>query len=1326
MEKPPFEEEKLLDSETVNNVENFVKESDAEWDQIFGNQDSEENATSTPPITQDSSAEEVTPTPTQRPRTNAEIFQLLTTKEGLQEFSAGFSREFSSQKFNWKNPTTWDNLPSSMGAGVVDTAIGVTNLIPYVNIPRLPKYEQEGLQAVRDLSSILIPTMGLTGKLNKFGKAAHAKVGWKIGNDPLVKFIGKTGIGAGAGALVDGTAPVQERDHNALGQLKKAWPKSWGWVSDDWATLDSDGPDQKRQKNIKEGIGLGIFADVLVGAGKLAKALKGNKKALGWIPENEKAKNLLTNLKKKEELSKDPIENAILNSAKQRSDDLDETGLFNLGRSVDLDSPVKGFHDLYDYTETGYRSVDEGGIFGASVDLVRINNNIDTIHGRIGSFFTDNAIKLGLEADDAGHKFIKEQADLLSDSKYGYRLSDTKYLSFDDMNAAGEQLAADLYKMDLDEIKRTLKPLSQEDLSTGATTLTDVGYAGVFKSINKYMKDYATMDIAKAQAYTATSFAGQVSDMAQASRLVNDNPAQVAHAREQILDRLQYLMQIKATTSYTRGRALNMMNLWKRLTKGSTKLSPSEARLAVENEGSTTLEALQKIRTDSFDTIESLRNVQREKPHLLDPLILAYEHTDGNIDSITRLNTYLQNTTGVVGKAFLDNNPDMPSAWVNGMWANIYNSVLSSIGTPAKAAASNIAIMIERPIATIGGALLSGDKATAQRGMYMYTVGILDTFQKSLAHMNQVYRRAANDPGSVHYIMREDIARANKGQMQILNSYADAAEIDGNLGPRFIVNQIEEMNALAEHPWMRFSANAMTAFDGFTKAFVGSVEARGRAYDQLIKAGQPVTKAEVKKLGQGLYDQMFDANGFITDEAVEYASREIAMNLDSQAVQGLNDVIRRFPIFKPFLMFPKTSANILRFAQTHAPIQAFNGELKKFSQAWDDISLDDAKALLSERGHNVTDVTTLENTYKTIQAELRGRQAIGRLTTFAAFGLFSTDRLRGNGVYDKTRQRTRRELGWKPRTYKGLDGKWYSYENMGALTDWLALTADILDNFDVGLGSNPGTLDENDLGTLFNKAGHILSANLTNKSFTAGLEPLNDVLAGNPAALSRWGASFGSSFLPMSGMRNELGRLMSPALREVEQDLIQLIANRNIGMRDKLPVVYDWIDGSVIGEPDNFFQRVHNVYSPWWKQSGALTPEKQFLIDIEYNGRPSLKSNGKGVEYTPIERSEITSLIGQHGYFKKQLKLIMQSSDGQEFRRLYREAQKTGVPIDRKKFLNLHHRINLALRQAKKLAEATSSSRESIQQKTTINKLIESATKRGDTDLLKLINEKNR
>ena len=130
-----------------------------------------------------------------------------------------------------------------------------------------------------------------------------------------------------------------------------------------------------------------------------------------------------------------------------------------------------------------------------------------------------------------------------------------------------------------------------------------------------------------------------------------------------------------------------------------------------------------------------------------------------------------------------------------------------------------------------------------------------------------------------------------------------------------------------------------------------------------------------------------------------------------------------------------------------------------------------------------------------------------------AVGAFSAGNLHGNGLYDKTRQATRRQLNWQPRSYRGWDGKWYSYDNLGAISDWLALTADIMDNFD--------SLDEPTLELQLNKVGHVLSANLVNKSFLAGLEPMNDMLAGNPAAMNRWLASFGSSFVPGSGLRNE-------------------------------------------------------------------------------------------------------------------------------------------------------------------------------------------------------------
>ena len=108
---------------------------------------------------------------------------------------------------------------------------------------------------------------------------------------------------------------------------------------------------------------------------------------------------------------------------------------------------------------------------------------------------------------------------------------------------------------------------------------------------------------------------------------------------------------------------------------------------------------------------------------------------------------------------------------------------------------------------------------------------------------------------------------------------------------------------------------------------------------------------------------------------------------------------------------------------------------------------------------------------------------------------------------------------------------------LAALGDWLALTADVMDNFD--------SITEADLETNINKMGFILAANLTDKSMLAGLEPMNDVLRGNPAAMNRWAASFVVSLAPFSGARNEFGRLISPQLREVDMELGQLLRNRN-------------------------------------------------------------------------------------------------------------------------------------------------------------------------------------
>ena len=1205
--------------------------------------------------------------------------------------------------------------------GALDFGVGLLNKLPHKNaegIPRpfsdeegklktLPEFENRTAQAIRDISSVVLPAIAFTRGFGLIGKAAHARVGWKLGNDAFVKWLSNAGIAGLGGVVADEIAPVQERDHNAMGMLKQSYPQTWGWISDDWATLDSDSPDVKRAKNRNEGLGLGFAADVLLGAGKLAKSLKGVDKATTWVPENEKASTFLKKLNDVQPLTNDPIEDAILQSATRRADEFADLGETNLKHNIELglNEPAIGRHNVYEYYEQGMRSSDPGRIVVSSVDQVRIQDNIGTVYGRLGNPATEGAMKDALKLNDAGLSMMKIAADdLAAAGKYGYKVPNGSYIAHSRIDKVGKDLAAQLYGVDVAEMHKILDPFSAKEGAVKTTVLDAKGMKGVKGAIKKYMDDYNSMDIMKAQAYIGTSFAGQVSDIAEGARLMNSRPTAVIRAQEQILDRLNYLMMIQGQTKLTKARAGAMQALKSRLAKKT--LTPDEALEVVKNEENATLKSLARLQAETEGTIETFRAVQKERPEMLSPLMLAYEMTDGNVKSITALNEYIRNTTGVVKKAFFDGKPQMPSAWTQGMWSNIYNSILSAVGTPIKAGMSNLVLSVQRPLATYAGALVTGDKEVLKRASYMYNVGMVDTLQKAYSHMNQVFRRAANDPDSVGYIMRDDISRKNAQTMDILRTFADAKSAEDLHGPTVIVNQIEAMNDLAEHPWLRFSANSMTAFDGFTRSYIGSIEARGRAYDQLFRAGKEITNESVTEASQKLYRDMFDERGFITDSAVEYASREIAMNLDNKVVTSLNDMISRAPALKPFLMFPKTSTNMLQFAGTHNPLGLFINELNQFKLPFNQMNPEEAITLLASKGIPIDE--NIEIAYNTMRAELKGRKALGTMAVFGAVGLFSTNRLTGTGLYDKTRQRTRRELGWKPKSFQGWDGRWYSYEGLGPLGDWLSLTTDIMDNFD--------TLDDPTIETHLNKMGHILSANITNKAFISGLEPLNDVLAGNPSAMARWSASFSGAFIPGSGFRNELARLLHPQMKEADQSFTELWANRNPIQKGNLPDLYDWMDGGKVGEPLDFMTRVRNVYFSMWKSHDKISPEKQFLIDIEFDGRPSLQTNGRGVEYSPAQRSEITDLIGRDKMFVKEVRRIMKTTDAKRFRKELKEAQRKGQYVDLKDFQNLHYELTYALREAQTWAEGESSSYEAIMEQQYIQEETRRRSRLGDVN----------
>ena len=117
------------------------------------------------------------------------------------------------------------------------------------------------------------------------------------------------------------------------------------------------------------------------------------------------------------------------------------------------------------------------------------------------------------------------------------------------------------------------------------------------------------------------------------------------------------------------------------------------------------------------------------------------------------------------------------------------------------------------------------------------------------------------------------------------------------------------------------------------------------------------------------------------------------------------------------------------------------------------------------------------------------------------------------------------------------------------------------------------------------------------------------------------------------------------------------------------------------------------------KVSEGISPEKQFLIDVEYDSQPTFSKAKGGVSYTPEERSELFRLMGQEQYFKNEIKRIMNTVDGKKFRAALKEMRKDGTLVDERQFANVYYDIDMAMKEAKRRAEARLSNAAEIRQR---------------------------
>ena len=466
---------------------------------------------------------------------------------------------------------------------------------------------------------------------------------------------------------------------------------------------------------------------------------------------------------------------------------------------------------------------------------------------------------------------------------------------------------------------------------------------------------------------------------------------------------------------------------------------------------------------------------------------------------------------------------------------------------------------------------------------------------------------------------------------------------------------------------------------------------------------------------------MFDESGMLQDDAVKYATSEIALNLDSPLASNVSSLVQYVPGLRPFLMFPTTGMNMIDIAGKYNPVLTpFQRDVNELAY----VKLEDLMAqpgrvdeLLKARNIDVDgmDVTAKLNRIADLKYTTRGRKAMGVMATTGAIGLYSQGRLRGDGLYDKEAQRAReKNTNWKRRTYMGLDGKWYSYAWLGPLADWVAFVANVGDNFDM-LGS---TYTEK----FFEKAAFILGASVTDRTGLSTMKPLMDMLSGNEGAMTRWGAGFVNSLGPLAGQRAEWGRIFSQGLLEVDNEFFSVLGNRNKFLPtsnpdNRAPYVYSPVTGKK-ANGYGFLQRVWNAYSPLQVHSGQ-SPEEKFLEEFEFDVNTTFRTKN-GVRLTANERSALFKMMGEQGHFRRSINEIMgDAGDWQSIARL-RRMRRLGVPSDEaslRKWDQIHIRLSQARRDAEEFAyaEMDRDMYAEIERRQIEQQLIEEANVAGET-----------
>ena len=565
--------------------------------------------------------------------------------------------------------------------------------------------------------------------------------------------------------------------------------------------------------------------------------------------------------------------------------------------------------------------------------------------------------------------------------------------------------------------------------------------------------------------------------------------------------------------------------------------------------------------------------------------------------------------------------PKKTGAFLREMGTMFTHSVLSGPKTAVRAILGTSTATFTRPMAMALGGLMKGDGTTMRAGL-----ASLNAMREAIPESFELFKRKLNSywAGDLSTMKTRYVERTKlDDQWQM---YGHWAETRGDKVDKALYRTANMVRSLNDNSFLTYSTKIMASTDDAFALIIGRARAREKAF---LKAAENLPDGNFQNLDAKFFKEyedsfnkeIFDANGNITDKAAEFSRREATLTQDLTGFsQKLGEAFNEAPWARPFFLFARTGINGLALTAKHTP--GFNFLVKEFNQIAKAKPGDNLDALAQYGIHNARDLMNA----KAIQ---NGRLAMGSAALSMASMAYLSGGLHGNGPTDRQQRQAWLDAGWKPRTIK-IGNVWVNYDAFEPYNQILALVGDIGDHQDL--------MGEEWAEDSLSKLAMALSSTATSKSYLAGLQSFVDLFSGAPGQQERIIASLMNNTLPLSSLRNEIGKVLTPYTRELGSDIGDSIRNRNLITEniaaDPLPIKYDILTGRPIKDHD-FVTRMFNAVSPV-NFNLDYSPGRELLFNSGYDMRTSTYSapDGTDLSDSPKVRSMFQKAIGEQNLEK--------------------------------------------------------------------------------------------